>query len=318
MPDASTRKLERDFEAEPTPHNALALAQAATRERSGSTAWPAFCVLLTLGVWDSLDQAARRSVAQLVGSWTDARGLTFTRLRDCRQQAIAREIAFFTDQEGRDFALIPGGRVEIGYDPKTFDPSQLNAELQEYARDVAREWEEDGPEAVAEELGRVEDSRLAALAGINRLRPKRSVDLRPLLVEARPEALWEQQRSHRSVVSSLRAEGYRLPASDEWEFLCAAGTKTLFRWGDQFPAGENEPEALEPNAFGLHFHASPAGSEFCLEPEKSRNGDGGVGLCGGEGPVAFLPLSPWYEGQSRFDRPGLARRVLDLSDCLVS
>ena len=104
--------------------------------------------------------------------------------------------------------------------------------------------------------------------------------------------------THGEVTAQLARTGFRLPSSDEWEYACGAGARTLFRWGDDCPLrrlpildGEDEPDSTwdlhaRPNAFGLHFSGNPYDWEICTEPGLMRGGDGGVAICGGEGPVA--------------------------------
>ncbi|MBX3170467.1 MAG: hypothetical protein KF760_23880 [Candidatus Eremiobacteraeota bacterium] len=37
------------------------------------------------------------------------------------------------------------------------------------------------------------------------------------------------------MVADLASQGFRLPSADEWEYACAAGSRTLFHWGDHVP-----------------------------------------------------------------------------------
>jgi formylglycine-generating enzyme required for sulfatase activity len=104
--------------------------------------------------------------------------------------------------------------------------------------------------------------------------------------------------SHAEVTAALARSGFRLPSSDEWEYACGAGGRTLFRWGDDCPLrrlpildDEDEPDSAwdlheRSNAFGLHFSGNPYDWEICAEPGLMRGGDGGVAICGGEGTVA--------------------------------
>src|SRR5262245_52898971 len=43
--------------------------------------------------------------------------------------------------------------------------------------------------------------------------------------------IWEERRvTHAEILAAMAAEGFRLPTSDEWEYACGAGSRTLFRW----------------------------------------------------------------------------------------
>jgi hypothetical protein len=104
--------------------------------------------------------------------------------------------------------------------------------------------------------------------------------------------------THAEVTAALARAGCRLPSSDEWEYACGAGARSLFRWGDDCPLRrlpileyDDEPDSAwnlheRPKAFGLRFSGNPYHWEICAEPGLMRGGDGGVAICGGEGPVA--------------------------------
>lgn len=153
--------------------------------------------------------------------------------------------------------------------------------------------------------------------------------------------------THHEVVERLGSEGFRLPTSDEWEYLCGAGTRNLFRWGGIFPTdrypgdkladekivnllqdwepGDRywEPEDWEwdfhrrPNAWGLRIARDPYQLEIVSEPKVLRGGDGGEAVCGGEDYYwGWLPLANSYFRESADLEQNvtlkLARRVVTI------
>ncbi len=126
-------------------------------------------------------------------------------------------------------------------------------------------------------------------------------------------------------LGELRAD--RVTDPDEWEHLCAGGSTTLWRWGDDVPSDMlptdvspaeaawrrawaksggmlarpegGFPAAFEahrrPNAFGLSIAAIPYLSELTAAPGVTRGGDGGCTICGGAGILlGWLPLATSY------------------------
>jgi hypothetical protein len=123
----------------------------------------------------------------------------------------------------------------------------------------------------------------------------------------------------------LRQQGFRLPSADEWEYVCAAGSRTLFYWIDKQFEYRSEASSWEElrNAFGLaiardSINIEPGYQwEYCADPTIMKGGDGG-GLIGYE--TAYLSLASAYRlplNEKQINQgvhgPGL-RRVYDLME----
>ncbi len=54
--------------------------------------------------------------------------------------------------------------------------------------------------------------------------------------------------SHAETLSEISQDWFRFPTSDEWDYACAAGSRTLFRWGDHAPRGAFQDS--RPNPLG--------------------------------------------------------------------
>jgi hypothetical protein len=107
------------------------------------------------------------------------------------------------------------------------------------------------------------------------------------------------------LVKASRPVGFRSPTSDEWEYACSAGSRTLWRWGNDWPLDaypthlihdENRTWDLNlcPNAFGLRIAFNDYEDELCEDGIK-RGGDGGSSCCGGAGYLcAWITLASAY------------------------
>ena len=243
--------------------------------------------LLDLARWDRLSEKECEGVARELA----VPRFELVRTMRCSQGDASRHVAFFRHVDGAEFALVPGGTVTLGFDPE----SGLHLD------DAGREsWAESvsgfGFPPFEEHVTQV-------------MLPLRTVTLAPLLVEVTAQELDPGLAisDHEGLLAALRADGFRLLTSDEWEHACSAGTRTPWRWGARCPTDEEPygdvrfPELKKPNAFGLAIAQDPYAWEHTMEPNRMRGGDGGEAVCGGYGYVAewltcaSAYLWPWFD-----------------------
>ncbi|MFB6889007.1 hypothetical protein ACFCX4_06785 [Kitasatospora sp. NPDC056327] len=228
---------------------------------------------LTFAAWRRLDLAAASRVAAQAAA---AVGGRLDRVETVQHLGGPLH-RVLVERDERMFALIPGGRVTVGFDVAGWRPS---AEL------LACYREESAAQGFGDEDLHTELAR--------RLSPRRTVTVPTLLMAVLDEPVEEEVDEMPAV---LAGEGLRLPTSDEWEHACGAGARTLFRWGDELPLDRipvedgTGPQAGR-NAFGLRIAHDTYTSEITSEPGVVYGGDGGESVCGGYGPVlAWLPLA---------------------------
>lgn len=230
---------------------------------------------LTFARWSALDaatatrhadEAARRAGGRLLGL-------------DTRPHPGGDRHRAVIERAGERYALVPGGEVTVGFDVDVWQP--LPEQLASYRE-----------ESLAGGFGFDTDIR-AHLAQV--MTPPRTVTLPTVLMAVEPRKLPEVP----SLIPALLAgQGLRMPHPDEWEHACGAGARTLFRWGDGYPAGTLPygpgagPHQL-PNAFGLHLAYDVYDSaEMTSDPGSVYGGDGGEAVCGGYGSLLeWLPLA---------------------------
>lgn len=246
--------------------------------------WPALSVVggsmvrmslaeLTFAQWRTFDLATARRIAGEAAA--DAGGRvgpveTVEHLGAPLHRALV-------ERDGREFALIPGGRLRLGFDLASWQPT---------AGQVA-----DHAECVAQGLACAPDLK-AQLA--DELSPPRTVDLATVLMAVEDEQLTGLPCDMPGV---LAARGLRMPDPDEWEHACGAGATTLFRWGDAYPLddaawGAGTGPRHERNAFGLRIAHDVYTAELSSGGRAVHGGDGGEAVRGGYGGLrAWLPLA---------------------------
>jgi hypothetical protein len=228
---------------------------------------------LTLSQWRSLDAPTARRVAQQAAELVDGRVTDV----DTVEHLGAPLHRVRIERDGREFALIPGGPVSVGFDLDAWQPTP------EQAADYA--------ESVEQGYGYGPDLR-TYLAQV--LSPHRSVVLATVLMAVEDENLSERPSD---MPGALAARGLRMPSADEWEHACGAGAGTLFRWGDtcpldRIPYGDRNGPQNRPNAFGLRIAYDTYRSELTSDTTAIHGGDGGESVCGGYGALlAWLPLA---------------------------
>ncbi|WP_240420007.1 formylglycine-generating enzyme family protein [Paenibacillus periandrae] len=113
--------------------------------------------------------------------------------------------------------------------------------------------------------------------------------------------------SYEELLHNLRSQGFSLLTEDEWEYLCGGGSRTLWRWGDNFiynmhlkhfeeAALQGMPYDLElPNQFGICIAFDPYKYEVVDAPYFLKGGDGGSFICGGTGmAIGYLPTATYF------------------------
>ena len=241
-------------------------------------------------------------------------------------------------KDGREFVFVPGDTVTLGWEQFA---EGLNQESREELEYLFREWEmeQDPTELIGESMAPVRQVAIGPmLAGreleeINwepvkledpRLRSEWLEDFRQFALTDRDSLTlagrarferdgdsWQVSLYHEvdylDFQNRLQKQGFSLPTTDEWAYLCGGGCRTLFPWGDgldysmrlrwfeDMDEDENRPHDMEePNFFGLSIAYDP----YMREVVKAKRlttcgGDGGCNICGGLGPfLGFLPCSP--------------------------
>lgn len=257
------------------------------------------------------------------------------------------------------FALLPGGEAQLGFDPSWRPTAQENHSWRQsqeefllpgrsltefvamHTRPARTTWippllVEVKAQSLEWEPLSMDDRVLQNLKG--RLAPGETLEYneewRHLKLSRSQDGHhfrgWRNrsQPTYAQVLAELEGQGFRLPSQDEWEYACAAGSRSLFHWGDHVPCDcyPDQPGGWDlhrrPNRFGLSIASNPYQLELLRESGLSAGGDGGSNICGGMGFfMGWLPLaSAWFEPHtSRYDADEplfgdifFVRRVLEI------
>jgi hypothetical protein len=271
-----------------------------------------FKELLTLEQWDCFGFSECEAIARDLGRELPA-SFRFHKIETCSLDDQKHHIAVFEwaglpkGYHQGFFALIPGGQATLGYDRK--HPFVPNKQQQ-------KSWQDETQKT------RMFSGTLDEFLD-KTMTPLRHVSIEPFLLETLATPLeppptydeeidgWmksSERITREKILQRISREGFRFPTSDEWEYACAAGSRTLFRWGKETPAihipALGSPKAAEwdlhlrENAFGLLIGRYPYNWEFCAEPGLMRGGDGGTALHAGVGTfAAWLTLASAFYSQ---------------------
>lgn len=234
----------------------------------------------------------------------------FSGIRTFQYQGQENSLAVF-NYDNSEFVLIPGDTVRLGYEWER--PFPLTSEQVELWEIALEEFET--PMSFDDYLEEI-------------MTPPRDVSLDAFLLETKIKRLVDQKLKgvavdesapfphHARARAQLASQGLRLPTSDEWEYACGAGVRTLYRWGEDAPMDWSPSEdrgwlQSGPNAFGLTIANNPWQWEAIHEPGFRRGGDGGGMSCGGGMPymLEWLLLATAYIDKDDFDRPVLGDDV---------
>jgi hypothetical protein len=302
----------------------------------------------TVDEWSKLDENDVVIVAQNL-CHAGSHSLSFSRVYAhtyCGKHFWIAEFVY----HGKIFVYIPGNTVELGFDKTSFTPSE--SQLLSYQGSV----DEYGlPDNIMEHIKSITTPcRTVTIPAFFVEASPQEIGLTPLDVNT-PEIQYlirhyrpitrqlevhKQYRvihhedgtysaykiiptTHAQLCQTLHEHDFRLVTSDEWEYVCSAGTRTLFRWGDDCPCdryptdhpadevrGKKEGGFskgkildwdlhLQKNLFGLTIAQNPYNWEVVDEPHSVRGGDGGCNICGGVGFfMGWLPLASSYVEQS--------------------
>lgn len=256
---------------------------------------------LSLPTWDTLTEEQATDAVRAVEEMQPR--AKFVRFERHAQGGEDHRVAVF-DVDGVEMVLVPGGRVTLGFDVERLNATALDA--------WSKSFQSEHGHIAQQVIGGPDVERGAPEEMVTWLKettsPLREVTLAPFLLERTSgERIEGEEDPHFVNASAIAAARFRLPTSDEWEHAVSGGSRSIFRWGDDWPVdtdvwdGGDFEEHKAPNAFGLTFSADPYQSELVDDPEELRGGDGGCLVCGDVGPMAWTTFASSYSYRLKVD-----------------
>lgn len=305
---------------------------------------------LTLAQWQAMSPAQQEEFAQRIPERIGKPRFEFGGVHEQTFLDRTERMAWFYHEDGQEFVLVPGTTATIGFDVEKFKPTKEQQEsFDDIREELLEPWTltqfltrfmtkprnvtirpmlvERNPRTASKGPIDQNDPELLALIkegksidpeddsdGRMRHRDETEGKFGLILFKDGTHQAWRvrNQVTHAEVVAEIAEQGFRLPTSDEWEYLCAGGATTMFRWGDEHPmykypnatlewAQRRSKTALaiedftlnwEPNCFGLFIATDSYETELVAEPGIVRGGDGGGNVCGGTGYfLGWLPIA---------------------------
>lgn len=156
----------------------------------------------------------------------------------------------------------------------------------------------------------------------------RTVNISPMIVERDARYITKRMK-YKEFISEIEKSDFMIPNEDEWEYLCAGGTRTFLPWGDSlkeeldsiYAMGTVDDDELlhRPNMFGIYISYDSYMIELIKGDPKVKGGDGGSTLCGGDGTFYTVPIfSAFYvpdfdENRSLSENFYVYRRIIHLT-----
>lgn len=300
---------------------------------------------LYLSQWNEIDKDEKKSIiGEIIRDKNIPFKITGVEVFSQNNMTVETVVMQFKDSE---FIFVPGMMdVTLGWDKSCIFSDDLIHDLKEDKLDeieyykeeyeeIKEEYEEDiksakenGNQVVAQNLTEKMHSELGGYDEylnidldeyiesfkriiINSSSNLRRVNINPMIVERNLNNVSEYN-SYNEFRESLGQTDFTIPTEDEYEYLCAGGRRTLFRWGDSlkkeldsiYRIGSIEDSdniLCQPNMFGLYILYDSYMYELVDSECFYKGGDGGCSLCGGEGAIYVLPVF------STFNRPYVSK-----------
>jgi hypothetical protein len=248
---------------------------------------------LSRRAWDKLSKRDCARLAKQIKLELLPEHIEFSEVRTCRSVAGLRRNAIFSFGNA-EFVFIPGATVVLGYDRRRpFKPSREQAANW---RKLEEEYEVQLKDHLNNSLTQL---RRVAVAPFLLERTAHHAGRTPVAPGAKPtgegaihrvsatEIYREVQVSRQMAADFAAQDGFRMPSSDEWEYACGAGTRTMFWWGDDCPCDSDPldapplPSRKHGHPFDLRIAVNPYEWEATSDWPVMRGGDGGCMICGG-------------------------------------